>query len=405
MNGATRWVEAVLMLAALVLPVLALLTPLGLAVELAVGAALVTAAFSFVVPALPPLRRIITIVAAAGLFGTISAFWAIDHFRTLAGTGRFVLTAMSGILLIAAASRLPAASARRCALVLTVAWATVQAILLANAVFKLALPLPGATDGHPDNRTFTIVALAAWPVAALTARFWSVRVMTAILALAVLSALTGATEAAIVATLSGLAFLGLAWLWPRNTFLCARIGLVAAIAVAPLLATLIPTQDVTQEWNGISNSAHHRLVIWRFAGQRIAEKPMLGWGFDASRTVPGADEELVSMRRRGIPDTAAPYPVAEPQLPLHPHSMALQVWLELGLPGAVLLAATLWLLLAKVEQAVAPTSVRAALGGGIVAAAIVAMLSFGFWQGWWQGALWLLAMFGGLALVTEKDTL
>ena len=79
-------------------------------------------------------------------------------------------------------------------------------------------------------------------------------------------------------------------------------------------------------------SAGHRLLIWSFAGDRIAERPLIGWGLDASRAIPGGDDPI----RPG-----------ESWMPLHPHNAALQLWLELGVPGAVLFALLAALALAR----------------------------------------------------------
>jgi O-antigen ligase len=128
-------------------------------------------------------------------------------------------------------------------------------------------------------------------------------------------------------------------------------------------------------------SAMHRFVIWKFTADRIAEKPFGGWGFNASRWLPGGDVNL----------SANPASV-EPALPLHPHNMALQWWVELGLPGALLGAAVVALALGAVRRLRDANSA----GGGVAlaaAAATIASLGFGAWQSWWIAALALTAAF------------
>jgi exopolysaccharide production protein ExoQ len=69
-------------------------------------------------------------------------------------------------------------------------------------------------------------------------------------------------------------------------------------------------------------------------------------------------------------------------LPLHPHNAPLQLWLELGLPGAVLFAmivAGLWLRLSRADW---PSLYAAAAGGSLVTALVVAIGSYGVWQEW-----------------------
>ncbi len=63
----------------------------------------------------------------------------------------------------------------------------------------------------------------------------------------------------------------------------------------------------------IKYSGIHRLLIWRFTADRIAERPALGWGMDASRALPGGKTDLAQL----FPD-AGLLPGSE-ALPLHPH--------------------------------------------------------------------------------------
>ena len=92
----------------------------------------------------------------------------------------------------------------------------------------------------------------------------------------------------------------------------ALIIITAPITFARLgsLAALTETADA------VKLSAGHRLWIWSFAGDRIAERPLTGWGLDASRSIPGGKDPI----RPG-----------ETWLPLHPHNASLQLWLELGI--------------------------------------------------------------------------
>ena len=105
-------------------------------------------------------------------------------------------------------------------------------------------------------------------------------------------------------------------------------------------------------------SVGHRLLIWDFAGKRIAERPLLGWGLDASRAIPGGKELIRPDQKR---------------LPLHPHDAALQVWLELGLPGAVLFALLLGWLWLRLATAPWPPLYAAAAGGSLAAVCAVAV--------------------------------
>ena len=129
-------------------------------------------------------------------------------------------------------------------------------------------------------------------------------------------------------------------------------------------------------------SAGHRLLIWSFTGEHIAERPLLGWGLDSSRAIPGGNSEI----RPG-----------QNWLSLHPHDAALQVWLELGMPGAVLFALLLGWFWLRLDRLAAPRLYVAAAGGGLTATLAPLFAAYGVWQEWWLGTL-ALALFLGLTL-------
>ena len=71
----------------------------------------------------------------------------------------------------------------------------------------------------------------------------------------------------------------------------------------------------------MSGSTKERLYIIDYVYERIAQNPLVGWGFDGSRAIGQATRSLFS---------------ANPSIPLHPHNLWAQTWLELGLIGVVL---------------------------------------------------------------------
>jgi O-antigen ligase len=135
------------------------------------------------------------------------------------------------------------------------------------------------------------------------------------------------------------------------------------------------------KWSGI-----HRLLIWRFAANHVAERPVLGWGMDASRAIPGGKTDFNDI----LPTLH--YPSNAEALPLHPHDAALQWQLELGVPGLALgLAIVVFVLYRVGWRDTLPAHERAAALALCSGALIVALLSFGIWQAWWQSTLWLVA--------------
>ncbi len=128
-------------------------------------------------------------------------------------------------------------------------------------------------------------------------------------------------------------------------------------------------------------SAEHRLAIWKFTADKIVEKPVKGWGMNASKFIPGGGVFLFS-------ETGRQYGRA---LPLHPHNVIAQIWLELGLPGIVMFIGLLSFILLKVVKLDYSKFEVAMIFGQIATVLVIANLSFGIWQAWWIATLWLSA--------------
>jgi O-antigen ligase len=170
--------------------------------------------------------------------------------------------------------------------------------------------------------------------------------------------------------------------------------LVLFILTAPLtLAKLERVPGLVAAADSFKSSAGHRLLIWSFVGERIAERPLLGWGLDASRAIPGGNQEA----RLG-----------QNWLSLHPHDAPLQVWLELGTPGAALFAALVGLFWLRLDRLVGPRLYIAAAGGSLAAVLAPVFAAYGVWQEWWIGtlalALFLIAVMGRAAAVGLATT-
>ena len=75
-------------------------------------------------------------------------------------------------------------------------------------------------------------------------------------------------------------------------------------------------------------------------------------------------------------------------MPLHPHNAALQLWLELGAPGAVLFALLVALVWRSLATAAWPPLLAAAAGGSLTISLVGCFATYGIWQEWWLGVLW-----------------
>ncbi len=246
------------------------------------------------------------------------------------------------------------------------------------AVLRWVYDLQGKDfDPTTTNRRLVVVLLTVWPAVWVLARRGKRAMALGLLAAGLLTVMAGVSNSAQLAVVVALvaALMGLAW--PRG----ASIGLAAVVAVGVLSAPMtvpafLAPADYERRLGDRYYSGLHRLYIWEFAAQRIADRPVAGWGYDASPQVPGGDEKL---------------PHGGDRMNMHPHNGSLQVWLELGGPGAAawaLLLATLAWSVGRLPGRVAPALVLGQLAGALV----IVHLSFGLWQTAWLAALGFAAV-------------
>lgn len=348
-----------------------------------------------------PWPRGLAALAAGLLFlwGGLSAAWAIAPLRALgtaAQLGGFVLLGAAAARAVGAGppeARARLLGAAGLGLGLGLAAAGFDALsghALRAAVRGLAEAPPTLAWGLKPAASamalwLPLVAAAPWPRAA--------RAALLVAGAAVLLALPG--ESAKLAVLAGGLAGAAAWALPRLAPRLLGAGLAGLIVLMPALLGPVLAQGVPVA--GWPPSAAHRLLIWDFTIGRIAERPVAGWGMEASRQVPGHRDPPppALLERFGLTGeaVAGSWIPGSQLLPLHPHNGPLQLWLELGLVGAALGALMVLLLGTRAGRSAHPAIATAMLASG----AVTAMLSFGTWQEWWIGAE-LLALSGAAAL-------
>ena len=175
--------------------------------------------------------------------------------------------------------------------------------------------------------------------------------------------------------------------------------LVAGVLAGPWLVTALPDPlEADNKAALLSHSSQHRLVIWQTTVKHISARPLLGSGFDTARAFYGPDEK-VSFSFGGQGDDKKWSNRFEP-IPLHPHNGVLQVWLELGVLGAAVLAGGLFFLVQRLAE-VGNNFQRSLIFGSFITGLIIFSVSYGAWQSWWMGAVWLMIAFGA-ACCKEK---
>jgi O-antigen ligase len=367
----------VLTAAAVLAPAMAWLSPLGFLPLVAVAGVLCLHLW-WRDPLGPPWTPVLLLAALAAwaalagagsppkTAGLLAGFADLERRSSL----KLLLQGLVCVPLALAARSLDPRAAERTARALAVGAAVLAAVLLVEGLtgaalyrsFALAI---GAVD-RPDlmqrhaAQSGYVLALMYWPAAAFLLRERQKALLVLLTVGAVLPPILLNTSAPFLALALSAAAFALVRAAGRvgATALGVAAGLV--VALAPLMVHLADLGGLAAEVrSGAPASWAARIDMWTFAAERVAERPFLGWGLDASRTF-------------------------RPQLIIHPHDAPLQLWLELGAVGAAL-AALLWVWLFRAAGDVLPgdrTMTAAACAAGAVYF-VIGALSFGVWQEWW----------------------
>jgi O-antigen ligase len=330
------------------------------------------------------------------LWMLLSSLWSLDTWATLELALRLLGLAGTAAILAQQMLALPISRWRRpiqaLALGLSVAAAIVALDLFTGGHLGFAFHPPTIEAFNPSlfyARAATLHAVFVVPLLMALIRLRAPRLALLHTATAWLALFATASLSAKIALVLGVALLASIYIAPRLRWAgLALLGLAAS--ALPLAFPVDLTQDQRCWLIQHKPSALHRLLIWDFVAAHIDERPLTGWGLDASRRLPGGKAKLELDYCGPEPPAGAPALLSE-ILPLHPHNGILQLWLELGGIGVLLgVGPALWLIAEGFSR---PSwqgrATQAMLAASLAAALSVALVSFGVWQEWFLAGLGL----------------
>lgn len=188
---------------------------------------------------------------------------------------------------------------------------------------------------------------------------------------------------ALALSAGGLAFL-IALALPRLGLALCGIVWAGWLMAAPWISERIAAwgQSFPLSWR-------MRGEIWGFAADRIAERPIFGWGFESARSFTG-QQSLDGVTFANVP--------------LHTHSGSMQIWLEFGLIGAGLTALAMLLGARSAVRTLGGDRLAAAGAVGAAGAAMIHFnVSYGAWQEWWLVTLGSAAVAAACLQGTKPD--
>ena len=180
------------------------------------------------------------------------------------------------------------------------------------------------------------------------------------------------------------------FLGPRSFLYFGIISIIFILFLPIISSKILPPigsieknnyYNVPWQKTAIGGSIIHRLLVWEYVANEIYKRPILGYGTGTSRligqniilNVPNTNQEI----KGGIP--------------LHPHNNFLEIWLELGLLGIIIIS-ILWMKIIKYGIQMRQDSYIIGTGvcSSIVTIFIISNLSFGVFQAWWMSSIALI---------------
>lgn len=372
------------------MPLLAVDLPRFLAYGPGIIGLIFTAAYAPVFGGRPSLQKNVFLFAGTiAALALLSALWAIDPGDAIHRAGRASLVLLGGAVLLNLAYAVPA-EVMRPKIWLIPAGVMLGALLIViemNAgapVFRLTRggDFTGPVYPAEFNRGAVALALCAFAAAALLRPFIRRKAMLAGMLLLFFAAFIATTQSqsAQMALILGMIF---TFLFPYGRK-AAWHALYATIAMLMLAAPFAAPWIYNHYAHAIQNLpgmgyggayAGNRLEIWDYVSRYALQKPIFGYGIEATRSITDFDTHQVFQEGTTI---------------LHPHNFAIQLWIEFGAFGVLIAAGLAGWLLRTMMNGFSAEQNRVALPT-FIACLSVGATAYGLWQGWWLGLLYLAA--------------
>jgi O-antigen ligase len=313
-----------------------------------------------------------------------SAAWAPHPLYSLGVAGQIALIAATALVGLAAVP----AVAPRAGLWLAAGVALTAVLVVVE--LRLGAPLRALLGAQISPSRLNHAAIAAvvlaWPAALALAgrgRRWAA---AGLAVLAAGAAVTSWAQASVLGVAAGVAAFGLAWLIGRAGVWLVTAVMVALVAATPVLMARAGDLIPEAAHGLIKASGWERVQIWHRFAEAVSDRWLAGYGIQASR-------HLAEVR----PVELLPTETFNPLTAGHTHNVALQIWVELGATGAVLLAALLVLVGSRIARL--PGAARAFALATVASLYAIGYVSHGAWQVWWLALIALAAVWMRVAII------
>jgi len=337
---------------------------------------------------LPAIGMGVGIVALA----LASCLWALYPDAAWERTGKIAVVILPSLLLISVVAYIPLNHIGKYIRFIPMAY--IIFLILLNIEIWFNYPFFRLTRGldfgmtvkdHELNRTTVCAVLMLLPVSVLAMEFFKGKQKLAMVFLTLLALpflLKTDSQSAQLAALVMLAFFFLFPYRCRYSWFTLMAAFVVGILCAPWLASYLFTHHAAtlHSLPGLGGGGAHvgnRMEVWDFISRFALQQPLAGFGIDVTKNVQTFDSKEIYQSGTYI---------------LHPHNFFLQVWIEFGALGAVLLSASLIYILNTLRARLSIPAARIALPS-LMALISVGLTGYGLWQAWWLGLIILVITF------------
>jgi exopolysaccharide production protein ExoQ len=231
-----------------------------------------------------------------------------------------------------------------------------------------------------------LAAIFLWPALVVTGRRKGIFAI-AMFGITLLIFFAAKLNAPLFALLAGGIAFGLVYWLPNHAKFTLSALTVAGLIIFFIAIRLSPPVTELESRNlNLPTAVYPRVFIWQSSRKYISEKPILGRGLNSSRAISSPEDMIRTYSKEGV------FKRALLPIPLHPHNIFLQVWLELGIVGLFLLFSLIFTLISTIANLPMKIFVRACCAGAMFSSLAISGVSYGIWQNWWLGTLWLVAV-------------
>jgi exopolysaccharide production protein ExoQ len=405
-------VALVLSLVSLLTPVVGLYAPKGIIILFCLSA--LVCLFVFITKkgtcSSPPKAFSLSVLALT-IWGVGSLIWTVSFELSWTVARSLPISMLGGLILIMSLKALNSANRA------IICRSTVAGFFLGASLTLIDLTtgfsvfqvlhkvIYGGAWAHyiPDfviNNGISLLVMILWPTLAFLWHQKRHKLAFLGLVAATLIAVNSSNFAAAVAILVGFFSFLITFFIPRLVYKIAPIALTLLILCIPFAMKAMPdARTMGKNIPELAYSVYPRLVIWQYASNLVMEKPLLGHGIRTSRALSKTDTTISFLYR----DKGEILTGNTKDIPLHPHNGLIQLWLELGAVGAVLGLGLVLCILWGISKSHAQPIPKALAFAALISSLCLISVSFGLWQSWWMGALWLQGTLMTLSLGSHKN--